>query len=367
MLAIGVPRVTFGPPDVATESTGAADLVDAAFGASNRARLLAAYFAAMEGERPAWEHVYRLLLWVDRTNALAHCYESDKCQPGKPWYGRSLAFHDWVSRELKVAPRHLATELDWMFRHASTDLAATVLRKAERAVQAGMAERGRFASAMPEPGEDPELVAIIREVLGSSLIDELSPSTAQLLVQRIRQHMTIENKRKNLLGEGFEDVIAYVVARSAPTSMTVRARARLHELPGFNRARQGDKDNKVDLAILRGPSGLRTLVTAKWSLRADREKDFPVDFEDYNNAEALRQPFEYVFVTNEFDPARLKRACEYLVRNAYMFNQVVHINPEALRATYGADAKDTMKAVLGHIESGRLIGLDAWIARLVGT
>ena len=26
----------------------------------------------------------------------AHGYESDKSQPGKAWYSRSLAFHDWI-------------------------------------------------------------------------------------------------------------------------------------------------------------------------------------------------------------------------------------------------------------------------------
>ena len=32
---------------------------------------------------PAWKHVYRLLLWIDSTTGLAHCYESDKSQPGQ--------------------------------------------------------------------------------------------------------------------------------------------------------------------------------------------------------------------------------------------------------------------------------------------
>lgn len=60
--------------------------VTRAFGEENRARLLKKYFAEVGPvtAATAWEHVYRLLLWIDRTTALAHCYESDKCQPGRP-------------------------------------------------------------------------------------------------------------------------------------------------------------------------------------------------------------------------------------------------------------------------------------------
>jgi len=72
----------------------------------------------------AWRHVYQLLLSIDRTTGLAHCYESDKCQPGRHWYGRSLRFHDWMSQQLDVAADVLAEHIDWLFSRASADLAA---------------------------------------------------------------------------------------------------------------------------------------------------------------------------------------------------------------------------------------------------
>jgi hypothetical protein len=184
----------------------------------------------------------------------------------------------------------------------------------------------------------------------------------------VRQYLALDNKRKNLVGEGFEDVIAQVVQRTCRrTDMQVFARQALHELPGFNRVRAGDKPNKVDVAVIR-PS-MRVLVTAKWSVRADREKQFVTDFTDYVNAEAMRQPFEYVFVTNEFDPARLMRACEQLVGNARMFTHVVHISTDALKATYMQADSDKQEAasvqrVLGHIENGRLVSLEQWLNRL---
>ena len=159
-------------------------------------------------------------------------------------------------------------------------------------------------------------------------------------------------------------MLAAVIKRSPNGSaLDVRTRHLLHDLPGFNFARQGDKPNKVDLAILRRAPEKRTLVTAKWSLRADREKQFSSEFAEYVRAESDRKPFEYVFVTNEFDPARLMRACEQLVGNALMFTQVVHISTCALTATY--DSKEaSMARVLGYINEGRLISLEQWLALL---
>ena len=53
----------------------ARDAVARAFGVENRTRLLARYFTTAGDVNPgnAWQHVYRLLLWIDRTTSLAHC------------------------------------------------------------------------------------------------------------------------------------------------------------------------------------------------------------------------------------------------------------------------------------------------------
>ena len=96
------------------------EAVSRAFGADNRARLLTRYFndAGEVTTSNAWQHVYRLLLWIDRTTALAHCYESDKAQPGRAWYARSLAFHSWISTALNISPATLGSHIDWLFREA---------------------------------------------------------------------------------------------------------------------------------------------------------------------------------------------------------------------------------------------------------
>jgi hypothetical protein len=354
---------------VATNEKNIQASITAAFGATNRSRLIDTYFAERSNEeiapQQAWKHVYRLLLWVDQTTGLGHCYESDKSQPGKLWYARALAFHDWLSTALGIAPGDLAGHIDWLFLRAAADLADQAVRKAAGVVKNAELQRLPYEGRdFPRPSEDPELVAIIKETLGNHLETEPSPDEWRRLVQRIRQYLTLENKRRNLVGEGFEDVLAQVIRRTCVRDdLQVKTRCLLHDLPGFNRARAGDKPNKVDVSVVR--PAMRTIITAKWSVRADREKQFTTDFADYINAESSRMPFEYIFVTNEFDPARLTRACDQLSGNARMFTHVVHISTDALKATYKQNTEkreaDSMRCVLKHIEEGRLISLERWL------
>ena len=351
-----------------TEDQTSGGVVKRAFGAQNRNRLIDMYFGGLSGSTlhsaSAWSHVYRLLLWADQTTGLAHCYESDKSQPGKNWYARSLAFHDWASTALESPPAALAQNIDWLFRRATADLATEVLKNAVRVSAKGTKQQEPYAGRdFPKPGEDPELISIVREVLGEHFHTEPPADKWQYLVQRVRQYLALENKRKNLVGEGFEDVLSHVIRRSCNgPDVDVRARRLLHDIRGFNRNRQGEKANKVDVSVVR--PRMRTLITAKWSVRADREKQFTSDFNDYVSAESDGTPFEYVFITNEFDPARLARACEKLAVNAPMFTHVVHISTDAVKATYGASQEPTMRQVLAHIESGRLISLGKWLEQL---
>ncbi|WP_322045794.1 hypothetical protein [Paraburkholderia sp. J67] len=352
-------------PEKQEDDTAVVGTVTAAFGAKNRERLIARYFAQQApgpcAASEAWTHVYRLLMWTDQTTGLAHCYESDKCQPGKPWYARSLAFHDWLSTALHVLPARLAHHMDWLFLRATEDLAAQALGRVARTEQATREQRLPYQGrGFPRPGEDPELVAMIQDTLQDHLASPPPAALWQTLVQQIRQYLMLENKRKNLVGEGFEDVLAAIVRRTcAQAAPDVAARRPLQDIPGFNPPKKNEKPNKVDLAIVR--PGMRTLVTAKWSVRADREKQFAADFGDYVQAESDGKPFEYVFVTNEFDPARLMRACDKLATNAPMFTHVVHINTAALKATYRGSKESSMMRVLELIDTGRLISLERWL------
>jgi hypothetical protein len=338
----------------------AQEAVSRAFGAENRARLLARYFerARAVSVENAWQHVYRLLLWIDRTTALAHCYESDKAQPGRPWYARSLAFHDWVSQALEVEPAVLGEHVDWLFREAVKDLAGRALTSRSEAYTEQRAPyEGR---GFPEPGEDPELVAIIKEALGPWMEREPPEDEFRTLTRRIYTYVSQENKRKNLVGEGFEDVLAAVIGQLPfAGTLQVQNRSPLHELPGFHRPAPSEKAKRVDLALLSGSR--RVLVSAKWSVRADREEQFLSDFEAYARLESAGENFDYVLITNEFDAARLKAACERRRQNARLFTQVVHIAPKAVLAAYGTSGRGAATEIRSHIEGGRLLSLQSWL------
>lgn len=335
------------------------------FGAVNRQRLISQFLA--ESNEAPWLKVYRLLLWTDKTTGLAHCYESDKCQPGKPWHPRSLRFHAWLSDTLRLTPRDVAESIDWLFRRTADDYARHSVQQYQALLRRATTQRAPYIDRdFPEPGEDPAIIGIVRQVLGAGLAREPSPDEWRTMTRRIRELIAVENKRKNLVGEGFEDVLC-AVARGfdAHCLLDVRARCLLSTVPGISNTRVGDKPNKVDLAIVRRADEHRTIVTAKWSIRADREKQFPAEFASYVTAKSDIRPFDYVLLTNEFDPARLVRACEFSAGNSAMFSQVVHINPDALRAVYGDQPEATMQRVGKFIDSGRIQGIDAWLAGLL--
>ncbi len=340
-----------------------AAVVERAFGAANRARLLARYFGNVATITPAtaWQHVYRLLLWIDRTTALAHCYESDKAQPGRPWYARSLAFHDWLSAELNLAPTALAEQIDWLFREAVKDLATRLITSRSASYER---QRAPYADRVfPQPGEDPELAAIILEALRDWMNPEPPVQVVANLTRRIHTHLSQENKRKNLVGEGFEDVIGAILdPLTFSPPLQSRTRIALHELPGFHRPPPNEKIKKVDLGLISGT--FRTLVTAKWSIRADREEQFMSDFQTYERLESAGEDFAYVLITNEFDAARLRAACERRRQNAPLFTQVVHINPAAVDVVYRDAQSEGAAAVREHIARGRLMSFDHWLRQL---
>lgn len=315
----------------------------------------------------AWEHVYRLLLWIDRTTGLAHCYESDKSQPGRRWYGRSLAFHGWVAEALATTPAGLADHIDWLFQRAIEDLSTALGAQQDRGSGAARLQRVPYEGlGFPEPGDDPELVSLIREELEHYFGENPPTKVWRTLTDRIHNYLTQENKRKNLVGEGFEDVLASILARlDTPEPITAETRKLLHELPGFHPPRGSEKSKRVDLAILNRSSGYRTLVTAKWSIRADREEQFLTDYAVYERLENAGEEFGYVLVTNEFDPARLLAACDNRRGNRLLFSHVVHVNPAGLVAAYGPNPQRSAAEVITRIDSGRLSSLSDWLAYLV--
>lgn len=362
-----IPDEDLDPDDASQEGGGASEatLIRAAFGATNRNRLISQF---LDGSTdPAWMSIYKLILWTDKTTGLAHCYESDKCQPGKNWHARNLRFHDWVATSLGCEPGEVVENIDWLFRRVADDYANYMVQRYQLLLQRAAQQRAPYAGrGFPEPGDDPEIVDLIRQELREHLTGTPTLDQWRTLAIKIRDLISVENKRKNIVGEGFEDTLANIIARADGRGrLKLFTRSILHDIPGFANRRANEKPVKVDLALVRAADQHRIMVTAKWSTRADREEQIKTDHQKYIAAESLSDTFEYVMVTNEFDPARLKRACEWTSGNSRMLHRVVHISPAALRAVYGDQPEATMAEVVRYIDSGRIISIDHWIDELL--
>jgi hypothetical protein len=105
----------------------------------------------------------------------------------------------------------------------------------------------------------------------------------------------------------------------------------------------------------------RTLVKAKWSVRAGSEEQFMSDFLAYERLESADREFGYVLITNEFDATRPRAACERRRQNAPFFSQVVHISPAAVQVVYREGGAEGATAVRQHIATGRLMSFQAWL------
>jgi hypothetical protein len=340
------------------------------FSHPNRVQLIDEYFGELGineiAPEDAWLHVYRLLLWSDPTTGLAHCYESDKAQPGRPWYARSLAFHEWLAARLGVTAGELPDHLDWMFRRVIAQVAGEAAARQEQLAATAAAQREAYAADMPEPGEDPELRQLIESLLPSGGPERPSEEHIGGALRQMRAYIASENKRKNLLGRGFEDVLAAIVRHLDAAPPVVATQTPIEEISGFRQPRSGDKTEKVDLWV--GPTERdRILVSAKWSVRSDREKQMRSDFLTYIDCNELRDPFEYVWITNEFDPARLVANATATHGNAPVFAQVVHVCPEGLNVVHDLDRRKLPRspaALKDALTEQRIIGLSDWLGRV---
>ncbi len=353
---------------------------NAPFGEENRKRLIAEYFSVQGAlsAASAWKLVYGLLLWVDRTTGLAHCYESDKCQPGRPWYSRSLAFHHWLAGAFQTTPLELGKQLDWLFQKALEDYISALAQEHQDQREKGKLQRSLYSGqAFPLPGADPEVEHIISAALAPYFSVPPPERIFGEIAERLREYWKQENKRKNLLGEGFEDVLASVVNLSGAVDIRARTRTSISEVAGFHSPGAKDKATKVDVIVEHPKWARPALVNVKWSIRADREDQLWDDFKEYVRFDRDQRGFNHYLVTNEFDPARLNAVCDRREANNFIFKQVVHINPEGVLAAYGSPvalAQKTAKAkpkvdssvsrVRQQVEQGRLISLTQWLSAL---
>lgn len=341
------------------------------FSEENRVRIVDAFLGDnVIDPAEAWKDVYRLLLWVDPRTGIAHCYESDKSQPGRAWYPRSIEFHRWVADQLGVEPIDLKDHIDRMFREVLEEVIpaeADQMAEEAREAQQGLVDERH---PMPVPGDDPRLLEIVERLMPLDPSERLSEDAVKGILREIYAHMGSEKKRANLLGRGFENVLDGVIGRlSAPPAEHGPQRT-IETIPGFRPTRDGEKVEKVDVFVGDGRR-TRIMISAKWSVRADREKQMEADLQTYIHAnEWGRDVFDYVWITNEFDPARLVANATKTQNNQLQFTRIVHVCPQALALVHRLDGArrlgKTPALLKEQLAEGRIVGLDSFLREISG-
>ena len=91
------------------------------------------------------------------------------------------------------------------------------------------------------------------------------------------------------------------------------------------------------------------------------------DFLTYVSCNEVREPFEYVWITNEFDPTRLVANATNTEANRWLFDRIVHVSAEALGVVHELDRDElrpTLERLKAQLEADRIIGLSDWLRSL---
>lgn len=324
------------------------------FGAVSRRRALESY---LQGAGPvtaenAWEHVYRLLLSIDRRTQLAHVYDSSHMQPGHTFHGFATRFTALLCKHWEITTHELADRLDYMFKECVAEY---------------------IASRPPRPGPPgtiEELTPFARDVAERVMAKLGVPPTPALaavaheIEQEGEDHFTLSRKRQNVRGEGQEDILEWLLLNVASVprgQLLVRSSA--GTLPGFRPSTRGrrDKAPKPDLVLLAGTlTQVLWLITAKWSLRQDRLDQFGQEAAYYKDKRTQPQDPDFVLVTNEMDLARLRGVLgQEPAGGGFYFHRVYHINPKLLAEAHGSRFTAELEI---FVREGRLRSLADFLA-----
>lgn len=352
---------------------------DSPFGEASRVELLEQHLHAFGriDAANAWMFVYEELLWFDQSTGMLHLYESDKTQEGRSsWHGRSKEFTRRLCELYGVDVGGLRARLDRLFLAClerqvaarAADDAGTTEAVAALGKKIGVApaavEQAREAAERSEAAADfvpyAELVAEVIDLLvrraGMNAGD--AAGLAREIVDRSRYHLNFGKNRQNALGEGFEDLLkllAVRVARVPEARMIVRREA--DQLPGFKGTPEKVRRIETpDLAIVEGTEQTELLATVKWSLRHDRQKQLSDELDCFVQLLSQDGFPEYVLVTNEYDPGRLKNSSNLTSRGKTV-DCIYHVNPQ-LVVDVLSDVPKSVGIVKELIADGRLKSLE---------
>lgn len=322
------------------------------FGKETRLRVLGEYFAGAGDVTAdnAWEHVYKCLLWMNEAAGLAHIYDSNHMQPGGNFHGRAVRFTDALCAAWHVDRSALPHLIDRLFKGCVLAWRAT-------------------SPERPDAELESELTTSIAKILREEGVPaDRGAAVARRIEMLSRDFFTVGNKRKNALGEGFEDLLWLLLQRVSnvpPESMALRMP--VSQLPGFRRAmprRPGarqEREPRPDIALIE-PSITHLIVTAKWSMRQDRETQFQSEFSAYQRNKTQSTELGFALITNEFDVARLDNVARASPTGmgGYIFHTIYHINPDLLTAAQG----DRIGSVAHWIGAGKIQSLGDWLREM---
>lgn len=335
------------------------------FGTESRLESLRAHLDETGPYDPAtaWKFVYQELLWFDGSIGLAHLYEADKAQPGRSsWYDRTVRFTNKLQEHFGATDRPaLKAMLDRLFR----DCLEKLLLAKEEAKQKGEAleledleesEAGEDAGDVEAYVPDADLVAEFSKTLQevAKLRESEALALAKDMVAKARHYFTVERKRQNILGEGFEDLLSLLASRvSNVTPEHIRLRKKANTLPGFAREHKRERIESPDIAFV---SGDRTdaLVSVKWSIRHDRQKQWADELDCYVELMSQADAPRFLLITNEFDPGRIVNAFS-LDRGKLKLDTIYHVSVEMLEVALSDHP--TWVAVKALIDAGRVKSL----------
>lgn len=339
------------------------------FGKESRVKILKQHFAASKVTAgTAWQFIYRELLWIDGSTGLAHLYKSDKAQRGRSkWFDRTIRFTELLCKGFGgITKEELKSRIDRLFRACLQQL-IEIKAKARGAAKLPVELSDEEPEAAGEEPADYVPDAELVEEFASLLVQRAAMpeaealSLARDLVAKARYFFTVERKRQNVLGEGFEDLLQLLVLQVARVpAKRVIIRKRADTLPGFHGTTTRDRIEAPDMAIV-GRKNTDMLASIKWSLRHDRQKQLSDELDCYVDLLSQKRFPRYILVTNEYDPGRLVNA-DGLARRGQRIDCIYHINLDLLLKVLEDHPK--ARDLKPLIKAGRLRSLEDFLADL---
>lgn len=341
---------------------------DTPFGRGTRMRVLKEYFAQAGPvtDDNAWEHVYRCLLWFNIGAGLAHIYDSNHMQKGGNFHSRAVRFTDLLCKHWKIARRELPGQIDVLFKGCVEELKRREALEAEQEEELELED----GTDIDSETESELLVAIQNELASEGIGDNRAKPLADKIERLSRYFFTIGNKRKNALGEGFEDLLMMLLQRASKIpEKRLALRVPVSKLPGFVKSppllvgEKKKREPRPDIAVI-DENITYLITTAKWSMRQDRETQFQSEYSSFQMSKSQSTELRYALITNEFDLARLRNVLAAMPGSAggYIFHTVYHICLPLLRETHGNGFKD----IEPWVGTGKLRSLSDYLTEMRG-